>query len=69
MRPEEVISLRKTDIDLERGQLHIRVGKSKAARRTLDLTAESKSIVAARCQKPSIWVFPPIENPTSTWFA
>jgi len=58
MRPEEVISLRKTDIDLDRGQLHIRTGKTKAARRTLDLTAESRSILAARCQKPSIWIFP-----------
>ena len=58
MRPEEVVSLRKADVDLERGQLHIRAGKSKAARRTLDLTTESLSILAARCQKPSMWVFP-----------
>ena len=58
MRPEEVISLRKADIDLDHSQLHIRTGKSKAARRTLDLTAESRSILAARCQSPSIWIFP-----------
>jgi integrase len=58
MRPEEVMSLRKEDIDLERGQLRIRFGKTKAARRTLNLTAESRSILARRCQGPSIWIFP-----------
>lgn len=63
MRPEEIMSLRKVDIDLERSQLHVRSGKSKAARRTLDLTAESLSILARRCQDPSIWIFPRIEDP------
>lgn len=58
MRPDEVVSLRKTDVDLERGQLHIRTGKPRAARRTLDLTTESRSILGARCQKSSRWVFP-----------
>jgi integrase len=58
MRPEEVLSLRKQDIDLERGQLHISSGKSKAARRTLDLTAESRSILAGRWHNPSVWIFP-----------
>jgi integrase len=58
MRPDEVTSLRKQDVDLERGQLHIRRGKSKAARRTLDLTSESRSILARRLQNKSVWVFP-----------
>ena len=58
MRPEEVLSLRKEDIDLVRGQLRIRFGKTKAARRILNLTAESRSILAKRCQGPSIWIFP-----------
>jgi integrase len=58
MRPEEVISLGKADVDLDLCQLHIRRGKSKAARRTLDLTSESMSILARRCQNKSIWVFP-----------
>ncbi|WP_396127155.1 tyrosine-type recombinase/integrase [Edaphobacter bradus] len=58
MRPEEVTSLRKEDVDLERGKVHIRSGKSKAARRTLDLTAESRSILARRCQSTSQWIFP-----------
>lgn len=58
MRPEEVLSLRKEDVNLERGQLHIRRGKTKAARRTLDLTTESVSILAARCEKAATWLFP-----------
>jgi integrase len=68
MRPEEVLSLSKADIDLERGQLQIQCGKSKAARRTLDLTAESKSILARRMQKnprkkDSPWIFPSPTKP------
>jgi integrase len=58
MRPEEVLSLRKQDVDLERGQLRIRAGKSKAAQRTLDLTSESQAILARRWRDPSVWVFP-----------
>jgi integrase len=58
MRPEEVFSLRKEDIDLERRQVHVRWGKTSSARRTLDLTNESRSVLAARCQSASVWVFP-----------
>lgn len=58
MRPEEVLSLRTDDVDLERGRVHIRRGKTKSARRTLNLTAESRSILAARCTSGSKWVFP-----------
>jgi len=63
MRPEEVMSLRKEDIDLERRQLKVRLGKTKAARRTLNLTAESLGILARRCQGPSIWIFPSDRKP------
>ena len=58
MRPEEITLLSKEDVDLERGKLHIRSGKSKAARRTLDLTAESRSILPRWYQNPSQWIFP-----------
>jgi integrase len=59
MRPEEVTKLKKSDVDLERGQLHIRGGKTKAARRTLTLTAESTSILARRVEKKfGDWIFP-----------
>jgi integrase len=58
MRPEEVTSLRKEDVDLERAKIHIRLGKSKASRRTLDLTDGSRSILARRLQNASRWVLP-----------
>ncbi|MHB8654987.1 MAG: tyrosine-type recombinase/integrase [Terriglobia bacterium] len=58
MRPEEAASLRRADVHLERNQLQIEHGKSKAARRTLDLTAESRQILGRRFAGPSQWIFP-----------
>lgn len=63
MRPEEVTVLTKADIDVERGQLHVRWGKSTAARRTLDMTTETRSILARRMQGKSPWVFPSKRKP------
>jgi integrase len=63
MRPEDVTSLPKCDVDLERGQLQVRWGKSPAARRTLDLTSESRRILAARLPEDSPWIFPSDRNP------
>jgi integrase len=72
MRPEEALALARTDVDLIAGQLYIRKGKTKAARRTLDLTSESRSILARRLQKghedqedqkDSKWVFPSPKRP------
>lgn len=58
MRPDEVLSLRKDDLDLDRRQIHIKQGKSPAARRTLDLTGESCQILGRRLAGISPWVFP-----------
>ena len=59
MRPEEALTLGSSDVDLERGQLQIRWGKSTAARRTLDLTPESREILARRMTAAeSSWIFP-----------
>jgi integrase len=58
MRPEEVTTLRKDDIDLGQAQLHVRAGKSPAARRTLDLTDESRAMLATRLKGKSEWLFP-----------
>jgi len=66
MRPDEVACLQKTDVDLDRGQLHITSGKSPAARRTLDLTTESRTILARRMPRDSNWVFPSSRNPANT---
>jgi len=63
MRPEEVVALRKLDVDLELGQLQIRAGKSKAARRTLDLTPESREILTRRMSADSSWLFPSPRKP------
>src|SRR5208282_1124987 len=63
MRPEEVVALARTDIDLAAGQLHVGKGKTKAARRTLDLTSESRNILARRLQRDSKWVFPSPKKP------
>jgi len=62
-RPDEVLGLRREDIDLERGQLHIRNGKSPAARRTLDLTSESRQILSRRREGKSPWIFPSQRTP------
>lgn len=63
MRPEEVTSLAKCDVNLERGQLQVRRGKSPAACRTLDLTSESRRILAARMHGDLPWIFPSDRNP------
>jgi integrase len=63
MRPDEVVCLRKLDVDLDRGQLRITSGKSPAARRTLDLTSESRAILARRMPGISKWIFPSSRNP------
>jgi integrase len=57
-RPEELREMEQGAVDLASGFLTIRRGKSKAARRTLRLTAASRSILAKRLQSPGPWVFP-----------
>jgi integrase len=58
-RPEEILALQISDIDLERFRMSIRDGKSKAARRKLRLTAESREICARRVREAkSDWLFP-----------
>ena len=57
-RPDEVLSLRKEAVDLDRGYMRIVEGKSVAARRTLKLLPESRSILAARMSGDSAWIFP-----------
>jgi site-specific recombinase XerD len=58
MRPEEVMGLPKAAVDLERGTLKILSGKTAAAKRTLKLTQEARSILAAQMQTAGLWVFP-----------
>ncbi len=44
--------------------IHIRGGKTRAARRTLTLTGESIEILARRLAKPGKWLFPSSRNDT-----
>jgi len=58
-RPEEIYNLLRADVDLEKGKFWVRKGKSRAARRELQLLPESRDILARRLSKPdSPWVFP-----------
>ena len=58
MRPQEVLSLQKENVDLEHRHLRVAKGKSRSARRTLDLTVESVTIVGRRMRWDSPFVFP-----------
>ena len=58
MRPDEVLSLQKDCIDLEKGTLKVKSSKTSAGKRTLNLTAESRSILGRRMRWASPFVFP-----------
>ena len=58
MRPEEVMSLRVEHVDFKKGVLKVIDGKSRAARRTLVMTPEVKTILGSRAAgRTSGWVF------------
>lgn len=57
-RPEELLASRIEDLDFGSGTLSIRGGKTRAARRTLNLTARAMEVLARRAQGTSPWVFP-----------
>lgn len=57
-RPDEILQLRPDDVDLERGRVSIRDGKSRAARRHLKLTTESREICVRRLSLGEPWLFP-----------
>ena len=57
-RPEELMALRKEHVDIEARRVKIAGGKTRAARRTLDLCNESVELIAARMGGESQWVFP-----------
>ncbi len=63
MRPEEVMRIRKEDVDLEKGMLRIQFGKTRAARRTLKLTQEGRSLLAGQIESLGPWIFPSPKKP------
>lgn len=56
-RPDELMSLQQQAVDLEAGRFTVVWGKSRAARRTLLLMAESREIMARRMDGGK-WIFP-----------
>jgi integrase len=62
-RPEEIMSSRKTDLDVKAATLMIPGGKSRAARRILHLTPVSVEILAARLNTSGLWLFPSERHP------
>ncbi len=62
-RPEELLALKQVDVDIAGKVIHIRGGKSRAAKRTLDLTGESIEILTRRLSTAGKWVFPSPRRP------
>lgn len=60
MRPEEVYRLRRADVHLMEGYIHIPFGKTRAARRNIPLNREGRALLASRLEKlgTEILVFP-----------
>ena len=63
LRPEEAASLKKEHINFTTGKLFISSGKTKAARRYLDMTNETKTMLAKRMAGSSPWIFPSDRRP------
>lgn len=57
-RPEELLALEWSAVDLEGGALRIVAGKTGAAKRTLWIRAQARQILAGRFQADSRYVFP-----------
>ncbi|HVW10969.1 MAG TPA: site-specific integrase [Bryobacteraceae bacterium] len=62
-RPEELLAARKEAVDLAMGTLQITGGKTRAARRTLNLTPRALSIIEPRLQLEGAWLFPSDRRP------
>ncbi len=63
VRPEEATVLAKVDVDFELNTIQIRRGKSKAAKRTLDMTDGTREILERRMKGSSPWIFPSTKKP------
>jgi integrase len=62
-RPEEVMSLRQSDVDLFSRRFTIQRGKTDNARRTLRMTDATFRIFSQRLAKLGLWVFPSSKKP------
>jgi integrase len=57
-RPDELLSLPRSGVDLRQRTMTIAGGKTRAARRTLPLVDEAVSILRRRAIRPGAWIFP-----------
>ena len=62
-RPEELLAVRKEHVNVEAATLQIAGGKTRAARRLLNLTPRASAIVAARLATEGPWLFPSDRRP------
>lgn len=60
LRPEEVYRLRREDVHLLEGYLHVPFGKTRAAKRDIPLSNEARKLLADRLEKlgTEVYVFP-----------
>jgi integrase len=65
VRPEEAVELTKKDVDFETNKFFVSSGKTRAARRYLDMTSETKQIMECRMKGDSLWLFPSRKKPGS----
>jgi integrase len=65
LRPEELYRLRREDVHLVEGYMHIPFGKTKAARRDIPLNTEARKLLAERLEKlgTEVYVFPSKRDP------
>ena len=59
----ELTRIKKLDVDLGAGVLYVREGKTRGAKRVLQLTQESKAILGARFASDGPWIFPSNKKP------
>lgn len=57
LRPSEVFSLKKTDVNFDTGFLSITSGKTKAARRKVPMMSSVRKVLATRMNTPGIYLF------------
>jgi len=66
LRPEEVYRVRREDVHLHEGYLHVPFGKTKAAKRNIPLSSEARKLLAERLEKlgTEVYVFPSKRDPS-----
>ena len=61
-RPEEILAMRPSDVDLERNVMRV-ASKTPSGRRELEMTSEGAAILGRRLAKGGKWLFPSPRKP------